>query len=70
MSYMKEQNSASGKMETNNLPDAEFKTLFIRMLSELRERVDELSENLNKEIKNKNRDGNYKRELVGNEYNI
>ena len=36
-------------METSNLLDAEFKTLVIRMLNELRERVDELSENLSKE---------------------
>ena len=35
------------KMETSNLPDAEFKTLVIRMLSELRGRADELRENFN-----------------------
>ena len=39
-------------METSNLPDTEFKTLIIRMLSELRRRVEELSENINKEIIN------------------
>ena len=38
----KEQN----KMVISNLSDAEFKTLVIRMLNELRERVDELRENL------------------------
>ena len=37
-------------METNNLPDSEFKTLVIRMLSELRGRVDEISENFKKGI--------------------
>ena len=37
-------------METSNLPDAEFKTLFIRMLNEHRARVDELSKNFNKVI--------------------
>lgn len=37
-------------METSNLPDEEFKTLLIRMLGELRGRVEELSENFNKEI--------------------
>ena len=37
-------------METRILPDAEFKTLVIRMLNEFRGRVDELSENFNKEI--------------------
>ena len=36
-------------METSKVPDADFKTLVIRMLSELKERVDELSENFNKE---------------------
>ena len=30
------------KMEANNLPDAEFRTLVIRMLSELRGKVDVL----------------------------
>ena len=60
MSQMKEQNIASEKelteMETSNLPDAEFKTLVIRVFSELRGRVDELIENLNnKEIQNINR---------------
>ena len=38
-------------METsNNLLDAEFKTFVIRMLRELRERLDELSENFNKKL--------------------
>ena len=53
-SEMKEQNKTLGKklnkMVTSNLLDAEFKTLVIRMLNELRRRVDELSENFNKEI--------------------
>ena len=48
MSQMKEQNKTPGKelnkMEISNLLDTEFKTLVIRMLNELRERVDELSE--------------------------
>ena len=34
-------------METSNLLDAEFETLAIRMLSELRGRVDAFSENFN-----------------------
>ena len=38
------------KMETSNIPDAEFKTLVIMMLKKLRGRVDELSENFNKGI--------------------
>ena len=54
MSQMKEQNKALekelNKIETSNLPDAELKTLIIRMLSELRGRVDELSEKFNNEI--------------------
>ena len=39
-------------MEASNLPDAEFKTLIIKILNKLRERVDELSENFNKDIEN------------------
>ena len=54
MFYMKEQNKEKEliKMETSNVPDAEFKTLVTRILKELR-RINELSENFNKEIKNK-----------------
>ena len=32
-------------METSNLPDIEFETLVIRMLNELRGRINQLSEN-------------------------
>ena len=39
-------------METSNLEDAEFKTLIVRMLNELRKRVYELSEKINKGIGN------------------
>ena len=41
-------------METSNLPEAEveFKTLVMRILNELRERVHELSKTFNKEIEN------------------
>ena len=53
------------KMETSNIPDAEFKTLVIRMIKELRGRIDELSEDFNKEIKNG--DGKHNREPVRNE---
>ena len=38
-------------METSNLPDTELKALVIKMFSELRGRVDELSETFNQEIK-------------------
>ena len=55
-------------METSNLLDAEFKTLVIRMLNELRERVDELTENFNKARKHKNGIRNHKKEPVRNEY--
>ena len=45
-------------MESSNLTDAEFKTLVIKMLNELMGSVDELSENFNKEIKKKHKNGN------------
>ena len=56
LSHMKKQNKAPEKelneRETSNLPDTEIKTLVIRMLNKLRRRVDELSEDFNKEIEN------------------
>ena len=56
MFHMKEQNKAPekerNKVEMSNLKDAEFKTLVIRMLNELKGRVDELSENFNREVEN------------------
>ena len=56
MDQMKEQNKTPEKelneIETSNLLGVEFKTLVIKMLNELRERVDELSKNFNKEIGN------------------
>ena len=56
-------------MEKSNLPDAGFKTLVIRMLNELRGRIDELSENINKEIDRKHKNGTrkYKKEPIRNE---
>ena len=50
-----EQNSkkkGAYKMEISYPVDADFKTLVIRILNELRRRVDELSENFNKEMGN------------------
>ena len=51
MAQVKEHNKTPekelNKMETSNLLDAEFETLAIRMLSELRGRVDAFSENFN-----------------------
>ena len=48
MAQMKEQNKTPNKepnkLDTSNLLDAEFKTLLVRMLKELRGRVDELRE--------------------------
>ena len=64
---MREQNRDPDIMESNNLTNAKFKTLVIKMLNELMRVVDEFSENFNKEIKNKNGNGNYKREPVRNE---
>lgn len=53
-SQMKEQNNIPekelNKMEASNLPDAAFKVMVIRMLNELRGRVDGISETFNKEI--------------------
>lgn len=37
-------------MEATELPKAEFKTMVTRMLNKLRERRDNLSDNLNKEV--------------------
>ena len=52
MSHRKEENKAPekelNKMEASNLPDAEFKTLVIKMINELRGRGVELRENFNK----------------------
>ena len=49
---MREQNGDPDIMESSNLTDAEFKTLVIKILNELRGSVDEFSENFNKEIRN------------------
>ena len=55
-SQMKEQNKTPGKelnkKETSNQPDAEFKTLLLRMLNEIMRRVEAFSENFNKKIEN------------------
>ena len=50
MFQMKEQENknpekSTDKTEINNLPDEAFRTLVIRMLTELGERIDESSEN-------------------------
>lgn len=51
-------------MEASNLPDTEFKTLFIGMLNELRERVDELRENLHTERNHKQQQSEMKDIIV------
>ena len=48
---MREQNRHPEIMESSNLTDAEFKTVVIKTLNELRGSVDEFSENFNKELK-------------------
>ena len=56
MSQVKEENKAPekelNKIEKNNPLDVEFKILVIRVLHELKGRVDELSEKSNQEIEN------------------
>ena len=55
-------------MEISNTPDAEFKTLIIRLLNKVRGIIDELSEKFNKEIGNIKMDTeNIKKEPVRNE---
>ena len=39
-------------MEVNNLPGKQFKAIVIKMLTELRKRIEECSENFNKELEN------------------
>ena len=60
---MKEQNKTPekelNKMETSNLSDAKFKTLVIRMLSELKGRGDELREKLQQHKKEPVRNKGY-----------
>ena len=52
MSQLKEQKKTLKNNETNNLPDKEFNTLVIRMLTELGKRIEEHSENFKKEVEN------------------
>ena len=42
----------SNEMEISNLPDKEFKVMVIKKLAELGRRMDEHSENFNKEMGN------------------
>ena len=55
-------------MEISNILDVEFKTLVIRMLNDLRGRVEEQSENFGKEIVKTNmKTENIKKKSVRNE---
>ena len=47
---MKTPENKLNEMEASNLPETEFKIMVIRMLNELRRRMDEHNENLNREI--------------------
>ena len=47
-----EKNLEKTTNETNNLPDKEFEALVIRLLTKLGKRLDEHSENFNKELEN------------------
>ena len=53
MPQMKQEKTPGNKlneMEASNLPKTEFKIMVIKMLNELRGRMDEHNENLNREI--------------------
>ena len=56
MFQMKEQNKISEKelneVEVSNLPRKKFKVMTVKILKELRRRMDEHSENFNKELEN------------------
>lgn len=53
---MKEQDKVSGKnpnvTEETNLPEKEFQEVVIKMLNELRKKIDEQKQNFNKELEN------------------
>jgi len=57
LSQTKEQNKAMvrdpSKTDISNMPDGEFKVMIIRMLTGLEKRVEDMSETLNTEIRNK-----------------
>ena len=59
---MREQNRDPDIMESSHLTDAEFKTLVIKPLNEMERSVDELNENFNKEIENRETENTKKNE--------
>ena len=67
MPQVKEQEKSPEKMEATNLQDTEVKTMTIRMLTEPRGRMNELSENLNKYIVNIKKPQKVSKEPVRNE---
>ena len=70
MLQMKQEKTPDNKlneMEANNLPETEFKIMVIRMLSKLRERMNEHNENLNRDSKHKKGHRNHKKEPDRNE---
>ena len=62
--------SKLNEMEASNLPETEFKTLVIRMLNELMERIDEHNESIKKGHRNhkKESDRNEEHENGNEEY--
>ena len=48
----KEQEKKPNETEINNSPDKELKVIVIRMLTELGKRINEFSENFNKQLEN------------------
>ena len=72
MSQMKEQNKTPpilqklNKMKTSNLLDAEFKTMVIRMLSELKRNIDGLMIT-SKKRKHKSRTRKHRKKPISNE---
>ena len=57
-------------MQTSVLPDTEFKTLVIKMFSEIRGRIDELSENFNKERNHEKKETEMKNTITNEEHII
>ena len=52
------------EMEINNLQDKEFKSLVIRILTELEKRIAEHSENINKELENIKRNQSHVKDVI------
>ena len=59
--------TTTNETEINSLPDKEFKVLVIRILSELRKRRNEHSENFNKEVVSMKKDESELKNTITNE---